>query len=85
MNGGGASLGGAPACDRTAFRLWPVHEHRTRGSTISALALSADGGKLYIGLSDGQLEEHRIVSALSGAHLSLTARKHVSKKVGLHL
>ena len=42
LNGGGGG-------DRTAFRLWPVHEHRGRVSTISALALSADGSKLFIG------------------------------------
>lgn len=55
---------------------------QARGSTISALALSVDGTKLYVGLSDGQLEEQRIVAAPSGAYLSLTARKHISKKVG---
>jgi hypothetical protein len=54
---------------------------QSRNSTISALALSADGTKLYVGLSDGQLEEHRIIAAQSGAYLSLTARRHISKKV----
>ena len=84
MNGG-ASVPGGAAGERTAFRLWPVHEHRASGSVISALALSADGGRLYVGLSDGQLEEHRIVASASGAYLSLTARKHISKKVWMQL
>jgi hypothetical protein len=60
----------------------PALHAQPRTSTISALALSADGTKLYVGLSDGQLEEHRIVAARSGAYLSLTARKHISRKVG---
>ena len=67
---------GARGCADT-----PPLDVQSHNSIISALALSADGTKLYVGLSDGQLEEHRIVAAQSGAYLSLTARRHISKKV----
>ena len=45
---------------RTAFQLWKVHESRSRTASITAIALQQGARRLYLGFSDGQLEEYRI-------------------------
>ena len=66
---------------RTAFDLWPALDHRSKSSKISSVAVSEDGRILYLGLSDGQIEEHSIVCNQHGVRTSLRARKHIGKKV----
>ena len=66
---------------RTAFNLWPALDHRSKTSKISSVAVSEDARTLYLGLSDGQIEEHGIVCSQQGVRTSLRARKHVGKKV----
>lgn len=66
---------------RTAFQLFPALTHRSSSSVISAVAVDDEGGHLYLGTSDGQLEEHRLHASMAGARVSLGARKHVGKKV----
>ena len=45
------------------------------------MAVTEDARTLYLGLSDGQIEEHSIVSGQQGVRTSLRARKHIGKKV----
>ena len=66
---------------RTAFQLFPALSHRSSSSVISTVAVDDEGGHLYVGTSDGQLEEHRLHASMAGARVSLGARKHVGKKV----
>ncbi len=66
---------------RVAFQRCLVHEHRNPNSAISALALDAAGTKLYLGFTDGQLEEYKITISFAQAKALLSARKHVGKKV----
>ena len=66
---------------RTAFQVFPALTHRSAQSVISAVAVDDDGEHLYVGTSDGQLEEHRVHSSGQGVRVSLGARKHVGKKV----
>lgn len=66
---------------RVAFQRCLVHEHRNPNSAISALALDATGTKLYLGFTDGQLEEYKITADFAHAKALLSARKHVGKKV----
>ena len=66
---------------RTAFQLWPALEHKGKASVISAIALDDVAQHIYVGTSDGQLEEHRIHSSHQGVRVSLGARKHIGKKV----
>lgn len=65
---------------RTAFDLWPALDHRSKSSKISSVAVSEDARILYLGLSDGQIEEHSIVCSQHGVRTSLRARKHIGKK-----
>jgi len=73
--GGTSGPGGA----RTAFRLWELHRHRGKNS-VTCLALNESSDWLYLGFSDGQLEEHRLEAQPGRVHSSLSARKAVSKK-----
>lgn len=66
---------------RTAFQLWPALDHRNQASRISSVAVTENGSTLYLGLSDGQIEEHSISHAQPGVRTSLRARKHFGKKV----
>ena len=66
---------------RTAFQLWPALEHKGKQSVISAIAVDDTAQHIYLGTSDGQLEEHRIHSSYQSIRVSLGARKHVGKKV----
>ena len=66
---------------RTAFNLFPAHDHRSTTSKISSVAVTEDARTLYLGLSDGQIEEHSIAGGQQGVRTSLRARKHVGKKV----
>lgn len=70
-----------PTLGRVAFQRCLVHEHRNPASAISAIALDATGTRLYLGFTDGQLEEHRVVADFAQAKTLLSARKHVGKKV----
>ncbi len=70
---------------RTAFNLWAAHDHRSKTSLISTVAVDDAGERMYLGLTDGQLEEHRIDVTLQDVRVSLGARKHVGKKVCLAL
>lgn len=65
---------------RTAFELYPALV--ARNALISCVAVSHGADRLYLGLQDGQLEEHRIGTAPGGSvQVALGARKHVSRKV----
>lgn len=66
---------------RTAFQAWFAHTHRSHTSKISAIAAGVTGSKLYLGLTDGQLEEYNVSPGHDGVRLSLEARKHVGKQV----
>ena len=66
---------------RTAFQLWPALEHKGKQSVISAIAVDDIAQHIYLGTSDGQLEEHRIHSSYQNVKISLGARKHIGKKV----
>ena len=66
---------------RTAFHLFPALDHRSHTSKISSVAVTEDARTLYLGLSDGQIEEHSIASSQQGIRTSLRARKHIGKKV----
>ena len=66
------------------FRAHLVHTHRSSAAPpqlISAVAVSDAGDKLYLGLSDGQLEEHRVLQQGDAVESSLIARKYVGKRV----
>ncbi|KAL3142970.1 hypothetical protein ABBQ38_003253 [Trebouxia sp. C0009 RCD-2024] len=65
---------------RTAFNLWPALDHRSTASKISSVAVTEDARTLYLGLSDGQIEEHSIAGDQQGVRTSLRARRHVGKK-----
>lgn len=69
---------------RTAFELWPALEHKGKQSVISAIAVDDTAQHIYLGTSDGQLEEHRIHSSYQSVRVSLGARKHIGKKVCAH-
>lgn len=69
---------------RNAFEIWPAHVHKAKNSQISSVAVNQAADRLYLGLTDGQLEEHRIVSGSAGLRASLGARKNVSRKVRSH-
>lgn len=66
---------------RTAFNLWPALDHRSNTSKISSVAVTEDARTLYLGLSDGQIEEHSMPGDQQGVKTSLRARKYVGKKV----
>lgn len=66
---------------RHAFQLWPALEHKGKQSVISAIAVDDTAQHIYLGTSDGQLEEHRIHSSHQNVRVSLGARKHIGKKV----
>lgn len=66
---------------RTAFNIWPAYEHLSKTSVISTVAVDDAGEHMYLGLSDGQLEEHRVSTVEHDVRVSLGARKHVGKKV----
>ena len=66
---------------RTAFQAWLAHEHRSPTSRVSAVAVGSGGSTLYVGLSDGQLEEYKVNSDSQRVWLSLEARKTVGKQV----
>ena len=70
---------------RTAFQLWPALEHKGKQSVISAIAVDDTAQHIYVGTSDGQLEEHRIHSSYQSVRVSLGARKHIGKKVCTYL
>lgn len=64
---------------RTAFTAALLLDRRQ--GTITGVALSQGGQRLYLGLEDGVLEEHAIHIAAQGARASLAARKHAAKRV----
>ena len=66
---------------RTAFNLFPALDHRSNTTRISSVAVTEDARTLYLGLSDGQIEEHSVTSGQQGVRTSLRARKHIGKKV----
>ena len=66
---------------RTAFNLWPALDHHLGTSKISSVAVTEDARTLYLGLNDGQIEEHSIAGGQQGVRTSLRARKHIGKKV----
>ncbi|KAK9839815.1 hypothetical protein WJX81_003522 [Elliptochloris bilobata] len=51
-----------------------------RTSLISTIAVDNAGERMYLGLTDGQLEEHRVHTLEQEVRVSLGARKHVGKK-----
>lgn len=71
----------AESGSRTAFQLSPALDHKNKNSVISCIAVDDAGSHIYVGCSDGQIQEHRIQSTASGSRVSLGARKHVGKKV----
>jgi hypothetical protein len=72
--------------EHTAFKIWPVIDRRRQDGgaqqPIRAVGVDEAGSKLYLGLEDGLLEEHTLITEAGAVRASLSARKHVSKKVG---
>ena len=68
---------------RSAFHIRAVLDRRPAGGApIRAVAVDEAGQRLYLGMEDGLLEEHSLATAGGGGGgASLTARKHVSKRV----
>ena len=66
---------------RSAFQSWLVHNHKSSSSRISAVCLSDDGSRLYLGLSEGQLEEHKLLYDNNTITSTLVAKKHLGKTV----
>ena len=71
--------------EQTAFKIWPVIDRRRQEGgpvqPIRSVAVDQGGSKLYLGLEEGLLEEHTLVKKTGTVAASLSARKHVSKKV----
>ena len=63
------------------FRAHLCHTHKSQAQLISAVAVTDDGERLYLGLSDGQLEEHRLQQQGEAVTTTLVARKFVGKRV----
>lgn len=59
-----------------------IHSHSNLTSWITC-ATFGPGETIYLGTSDGQIEEHRLVQSPAGQRLKLVARRSISKKVGL--
>lgn len=70
---------GTQSTARNAFQTFPALDHA--GSLITAIALDQQGQRLFLGLSTGYIEEHRIGVGNSGIKASVVAKKNVSKKV----
>ena len=68
---------------RSAFQSWLVHNHKSSTSRISAVCLSDDGSSLYLGLSEGQLEEYKLSHHASSVSSHLVAKKSVGKTVNM--
>ena len=67
---------------RAVFRCSFIHEFQSRGPVIASVAVGINSSAVYIGLSDGSLEEHKVVKSTGCLpRLVLTARKHVGQKV----
>jgi hypothetical protein len=59
--------GDAAACTRTAFTLAPLHRRRD-ALRITSVALHQRAGRVYLGLDNGVLEEHRLSPLTGPAH-----------------
>mmetsp|Transcript_12664 Transcript_12664/g.35634 ORF Transcript_12664/g.35634 Transcript_12664/m.35634 type:complete len:943 (+) Transcript_12664:317-3145(+) len=79
VNPAGSGGRGGAAGLRTAFRLRELHFHRAK-NVITCVAVNESSQWLYLGFSDGQLEEHRLEVGEASLRCSLSARKAVSKK-----
>ena len=66
---------------RSAFESWLVHNHKSTSSRISAICLSDDGSRLYVGLSDGLFEEHKLSHGQESITTTLVAKKNMGKTV----
>jgi len=67
--------------DRTAVTCTPLHQLKGASALISSVAIDDRCHQVYIGFTDGQIQEHRLHARESNSWLTLTARKHVSNKV----
>ena len=66
------------------FQAHLVLTHKSSASQaqlVSAIAVSEAGDRLWLGLSDGQLEEHKLQQQGQAVTTSLVARKYVGKRV----
>jgi hypothetical protein len=63
-----------PELTRTAFTLAPLHRRRD-AHRITAVALHQRAGRIYLGLENGVLEEHRLVASTTAP--STTHAQHV--------
>jgi hypothetical protein len=69
---------------RKAFRAWLVHDRRNQPTAaVTAVGMDQVGDRLFLGLEDGSIEEHRIVQDAQGTRSLLVARRQLSKKVGI--
>lgn len=70
---------------RTAFTAALLLDRRQAPSSsaaaITGVAVDQASQRLFLGLEDGVLEEHAILTGPQGARASLAARKHAAKKV----
>jgi hypothetical protein len=66
---------------REAVTCVPLHLINGASVLISSVAINDGCDRVYIGFTDGQIEEHRLHASGSDSWLILTARKHVSSKV----
>ena len=74
---------------RTAFRAFPACEHKAQDSLITCIGVDREGRTLYLGLSTGLLEEHKVdlvnrgrgsANSSPGVASSVSARKSLGKK-----
>lgn len=66
---------------RDAFKRALIYEHRITTTSITSSSVDSREAKVYIGLSDGHIEEYRLDSSATYNKLNLSARKSVSNKV----
>ena len=79
---------GCPERGLTAFTVTSVTDRQNGAPDITSLAVDATGRRVFLGLADGSVEEHRLRPAPGGPGLTpaLVARKQLCKRavVGLH-
>ena len=68
---------------RDAFRGALIYEHRSPLTSVTSTALDYSQNKLFLGLSDGHIEEYTINSHIRKQKAHLSARKSLSSKVCL--
>lgn len=68
---------------RAVMHCAPLYDHKSQRSLISCIAFSSESNHLYVGLTDGHLEEHRLYKDNNGSRVKLSARKRLTQKASL--